>query len=170
MAVSSFTKFTAKLRHLQNHLHNANLILCLFTTKSVGLNRVTEIGNAKVEFTNGETDLPAEQYAFVAIFDETFLGCAKVQTIAKRFKVRRDCHSVGILKTENIQPQRAAVGDIIVKRAAARRFVLLDPVFGQREDGDAAAIADFFGFNDCSLDRLRCKDFFLLVAGVLGGI
>ena len=104
--------------------------MCLFTAKSVRLNRVSEICNAKVKFTNWEADLPAEQYyAFVAILDEAFLGCAEVQTIAERFKVRRDCHSVGTLKAENIQPECAAVRDVIVERSAARWFVFFDPVF-----------------------------------------
>ena len=74
--------------------------------------------------------MPAEEYAFVAILDEAFLGCAEVQTIAEWFKVRWDCHSVEILKAENIQPERATIWDVIVKRATTGKFVLLDPVFG----------------------------------------
>lgn len=53
-----------------------------------------------------------------------------------------------MFKVKDVQPECAAVGSVFVERPAPSGFVLFNPVLWKRENGDPAAIADFFSSDD----------------------
>lgn len=72
--VSTGAKFSTEFSHLEDGFDDTELKLCLFTAKLICLNGVRKVCNAKMGFTNRETNLPAEQDALIAVLNEVFLG------------------------------------------------------------------------------------------------